>query len=139
MPLSGQPFFIPTATIVPVWACFSGAAPVVGNGTLTGKAGLINGFIQASFTLTGGTTTTFGGGVWFFTLPAPFNAVATAKGLGRVSVIDSGGTELFGDVLINPASGVIIPSYAGAAVTATAPFTWGSTDVMSLVIGFPVT
>lgn len=52
----------------PVWTA-TGTAPVIGNGTITGKSFKIGKYCTFSMRMTAGTTTTFGTGAWIFSLP----------------------------------------------------------------------
>lgn len=64
----------------PAWSC-SITAPSLGNGTLTGRYKAIGKTVWFSLRFLAGSTTTFGDGLWAFTLPIPPTAVQSAPGV----------------------------------------------------------
>ena len=126
-----------------VWTCDVGDAPVIGNGTLTGVYIRIGKYIFFRFTLTAGTTTTFGsgGGVWHLSLPV----AAKAGYIASRSLIGSGLAHDTDTPMDVPCSFyyftgdkmVIAPMKADglnvyhAGCTSAVPFTWATTDTLN--------
>lgn len=124
-------------TYTPAWTA-SGTPPALLNGTLTGRWLRMNQLIIAELSLTMGSTTTFGTGVYFFSLPSTasassivFNAAGQAwaldagvKETGGICKIEAGGTTF-------RISGAPIAAGTGDNWGQTVPFTWGSTDVLT--------
>ncbi len=57
-------------TYTPSWHATTGAAPVLGNGSLTGRYKLVGKTLDLYFSLIFGSTTNGGTGIWFFGPPA---------------------------------------------------------------------
>lgn len=123
------------------WTSSSGAAPSLGNGTLDAEYALVGGMCHVRVSLKGGSTTTWGGGQFAFSLP--FNAASlgidTAAHVGSAMGLDTGAAYYPGIARIWQAGTVIMPisptSSTGATVgewNATRPFTWGSGDSLSV-------
>jgi hypothetical protein len=128
-------------TFTPTWGVDSGGAPVLGNGTLAGELTHNGRTIRATISWAAGSTTTFGGGVWTFTLPAGF----TAKRLthGSAQALDSGTALLTLIPVMTAGSNVVrlIATSGGATGTAnnvgpTIPITWANGDTISFTIEF---
>jgi hypothetical protein len=128
----------------PEWTS-SGTQPALVNGTLTGRYLVVHHqLVKAQIRLVMGGSTTFGTGVYFFSLPFPastdsaasFNAAGTAWALdtgtkesGGVCKLESGGTTF----RISAA-----PAASGASDNwgQTGPFTWATTDVLTAWVDF---
>lgn len=76
------------------WTTESGAAPALGNGTLSGRYIKIGRFVSCIINLIGGSTTTFGGGVWRFDFPftAETGVTGAACQFTGVAYIDDTGS-----------------------------------------------
>jgi hypothetical protein len=124
-----------TGSHTPTWTATS-VNPVLGNGTLIGSYVQIGSNCMFQFSLTMGSTTTFGTGEWEFT--APFTASKT--GVGSVWALDSGTAYYIGAAKIEATSNKIY-IWTNAGVTgwsATAPFTWAADDRIEVGISFTV-
>lgn len=108
----------------------SGANPSIGNGAISGRYCRIGNTVSFAMSLEMGTTTTYGAGVWYFSLPIPANtiwgavfaahlfryhvahyvAVTGVQSAARFVVFDEGNT--------------------GAGIGPTVPFTWSSGDAL---------
>jgi hypothetical protein len=124
-----------TASHTPTWTATS-VNPALGNGTLIGSYVQIGSNCMFQFSLTMGSTTTFGTGEWEFT--APFTASKT--GVGSVWALDSGTAYYIGAAKIEATSNKIY-IWTNAGVTgwsATAPFTWAADDRIEVGISFTV-
>lgn len=120
----------------PTWTS-TGTLPVLGNGILAGRYTRIGRTIHGTIYTAMGSTTTFGTGNYFWTLPVPaqnalfdWQAMGTAKGYHA-------GSNLFGQItLMAGTSGAKIrvmysataPAGAESYVAQTAPWTWASGD-----------
>lgn len=114
----------------PTWGCKTGAAPALGNGTMNARYVRNGNTIQLNITIAFGTTTTYGGGPWTFTLPVPVKSGNV--GVGTVLARDTG-VAYRGGVAYLTASVTERMWIDGAAEwSATVPFTWGSGDVFVL-------
>lgn len=114
----------------PVWTSAGGAAPVVGNGSLTGQWARMGGLVWANITLVIGSTTTLGGGGWVFSLPVGI-AVSTGtavqcigntiNGFGGAAV-STVGCFVVTSTSINPFAGAVgVPA---VGMDATHPAGW---------------
>jgi hypothetical protein len=125
-------------TYVPTWAAIT-TNPAIGNGTLQGFYMRIGKTIHFRVVITMGSTTTYGTGQWYATLP-----VAPVSTLGRLqfnsSYYDSAIADRSGVATWDSANSRVLlhswPTTAGAAlaqVSATVPHTWGTSD--QVVVG----
>jgi hypothetical protein len=118
-----------TDTYTPVWTC-SGTAPVLGNGSLTGRFYRYDKFVFFSVDFTAGSTTTFGTGNFQFSTPT---AVTASNNYGYPSLVLDTGTAWFTRLQgVGPPAGLsdqfLVIDSAGAAVTSTNPMTWTTGD-----------
>lgn len=129
----------------PVWTSSSGAAPSLGNGTLTGTYKRNGGSITARWTLIGGSSTTWGGGQHQISMP--FTAATLANSddhwTGGALATDTGAAYYAGVSRLYSGSNLaymLSPTTAtGSTPTewhATRPFTFGNGDRMSGQIEF---
>lgn len=118
----------------PSWTS-SGTAPALGNGTLTGAYTQIGKMVWWQAALTAGSTTTFGTGTYFLSLPVACSFAGNTP-IGHVDLIHAG-SQYLGIATLQGSSttaGFLTQAAAGASalVTATSPFTWASGDVLNL-------
>ena len=121
----------------PTWAA-TGTAVSLGNGTVTGKYMKVGRRVDVSVTLTAGSTTTFGTGVWTFTLP--FTAVGVSFfGVGRA--FDTGVNTYNVTCGIETSTTMALATTASpiAYVGPTNPFTWASTDILHANLSYEST
>jgi len=109
----------------PNWAT-SGTPPVLGNGVLTGKFNLQGKFALIIINWSAGSATTFGTGIWSFTLPFTGAAVSSMSARG-----DDSGTAPYGFGAFTSAA-FVYPTYANAYIQNTSPFTWAMNDNMAI-------
>lgn len=118
----------------PTWTT-SGSAPSLGNGVVTGRYHRMFGrtyFVEISFVA--GSTTTFGSGSFQFTLPSSITAASNIP--GSLYVADVSGTPWIGTSLA--AASTVVTCFTNiatgdaraAAVSATSPFTWTTSDYL---------
>jgi hypothetical protein len=127
--------FTTVRTYVPTWTG-SISNPVLGNGTLTGEYFIANGMCQVTVTMTAGSTTTFGSGFWFFTLPITCRSIATQYGSARA--LDAGTLYYVG---ATDAAGTVLSAtfdQTNTQVQSNVPFTWASGDSLSMTVSYPI-
>lgn len=108
--------------------------PVIGDGSITatysvnGRMARVNIFVQM------GSTTTFGSGSWYFTLPNNLLLEAGARGTGTCRMFNAGVKNEFGTVITrstgNPSTVEILDNVSGNTVSPTVPHTWKSGDFL---------
>jgi hypothetical protein len=118
----------------PTWAG-STTNPVLGNGTIAGRYMRVGKTFDVNIQLTMGSTTTFGTGVWSFSLP--FTLLSGRAMYGNCDMVDtSASSGFFGNVVPFSTSSLSIRAVgAGAAanVTNLVPFTWATTDTLTIL------
>lgn len=119
----------------PVWTA-STTNPALGNGTLTGAYVQIGKTVHYRIRLRAGTTTTYGTGVYRFSLPV--TAVATFAGageiIGQASLLDNSASSRYArNAYTYDDTKVSLVDEAGNGVSNTVPFTWASLDNVSIV------
>ena len=126
----------------PTWTG-SGTNPVIGNGSITGRYSLVNKTVTAQILVTMGSTTTFGSGAYFFSLPVTAAATLVgypALGAGWGNDVSSGGATTFVAQVHNSGTTTFALRYTVASgngsVTATAPYTWASGDFITATIQY---
>jgi hypothetical protein len=125
----------------PTWTS-SGTNPVIGNGTITGRYALINKTVIAQIYIVTGSTTTYGSGGYFFSLPV--TAAATISGypaIGAGWVLDSSAANAVTVIanVHNSGTTTFGMRYTGGgngSVTNTAPFTFATGDFISATIEY---
>jgi hypothetical protein len=130
--LSGSQIDTSWTSYVPVWTA-SSSNPVINNGTIEGYYKLIGKtcFVRGNIVM--GTTTTFGSGEWYVSMP--FTAVNADAILMTSNLLDNG-TAWYNATLngaragFNTKAPIQYQTTGGTAndVNATQPFTWVSTD-----------
>lgn len=129
-----------TTSITPVWSAAS-VNPTIGNGSLTGSAIRIGAMIYAAIDLDFGTTTTFGTGVYTFSLPSPFNGTAVRAGIGSAIGYKDGVAFYTGIAIMYAGFNTlqIISHNTGNYWSATVPATWaGPSDFFRIGIWIPI-
>ena len=119
----------------PVWSG-AGSNPTIGNGTMAGRYTRIGGLVIAQMQLLMGSTTTYGSGAWYWSLPvqaSPSQPVSRAIGVGWT--YDAGVLTSMCEAWLAPAgstSKVAMYAAAGASLMrSTVPFTWVTGDFLS--------
>lgn len=105
--------------------------PVIGNGTLLGFWGEAFGMVAVSISMVPGSTTTFGSGIWAFSLPRParrgFRQALRASALDVGTQHYDGSASLLGGWTTDE---IVIGSNAAGPTNphATNPFTWSAAN-----------
>lgn len=124
------------ATYTPVWTG-SVTNPLLGNGTLEGHYTREGRTVHVSVTLTIGSTTTMGSGLWRFSVPFTKLAINPIS-VGAVYMVDTGTIYRVGTCMLDGGSDSVymIADSASGLVGPTSPFTWASTDALSFSISY---
>lgn len=124
---------IPLTSYTPAWTAAS-VNPVIGNGTLTGKYTKRGRNVTVFLTLTTGGTTTYGTGVYRFSLP--FVPATTTRGWGSGLIVDSG-TANFLCVIRTAVDGTAnCEIFAPNQASPTVPMTWASGDSLDFELTY---
>lgn len=121
-------------------------APAIGNGALSARWIREGAFIRINISLLAGTTTTFGSGDWFFSLPTDLavdNLTTQDPHMAAVRCKDtSTGTMYFGALHSELADGLtkfkVETHGATGPLSSSVPFTWASTDRLSIDALIPI-
>ncbi len=118
----------------PTWTG-SGSNPALGNGTLQGRYIAEGKATHFQIYLSIGSTTTFGSGIWYFSLPTTATGLSIFYPVGNAVAVDSG-VRIYGGQAIY-AGGDKVNGWrdAGASessFTPTSPHTWASADTLAL-------
>jgi hypothetical protein len=124
---------IAATTYSPTWVA-TGTQPAIGNGTLTGQYAKAGRQCSVRITLTPGSTTTFGTGVWSFTVP--FSAASTDALYGFMTFSEDVGTAYFNGYTASGAVTTFVIRSLNSAngYGPTIPFTWVDGD--RLIVNF---
>jgi hypothetical protein len=119
-------------TYTPTWTS-SGTAPALGNGTLTGRYCRINKTIVVQIALTTGSTSTYGTGSYYLSLPftnTTNTSIFFPLGFGYIQDTSTGTVYTCIGHRANTADKIGFKYSAGGFgdIGATAPFTFASTD-----------
>jgi hypothetical protein len=119
---------------VPVWTT-SGTGPALNNGTLTGFYLVQGHTIEVRIKFTAGSTTSFGTGAWFFTLP-PFARSTNDFLDGAITGLTNGGSSnrylVTSQDSGTAAFSLMAAGFPSSGVSGTVPFTWASGHYLTL-------
>jgi len=138
-----QQFVLPYQAVAytPAWTA-SVSNPVLGNGTISGYYFLIGNLCTAFVTLTTGTTTTYGSGTYYFSLPFTINntyfAGMTAYGTGDWANVGVADYPVTPEGAANSPKVLLFNDANGAIVSPTVPYTLVSGKTVGFQITFPV-
>ena len=111
--------------------------PSIGNGTLTGRYVQIGKTVICSISLTMGSTTTYGSGIWRFSLPKSV-ASSSVRYIGQWRAYDTSTDASYSGVtsLSSGDSDIIIFSrdHGSSTLSDVIPFTWASGDELFMTI-----
>lgn len=126
-----------TETYTPTWAS-SGTQPALGNGTLTGRRTRSGNLMTVEVKLTAGSTTTFGTGYYTFSTGV---TPVTGEHQGSASAVDASVSTFYDGACQMPSGLSTIQALSNGGVNnwgQTVPFTWATSDTLTLSISFPV-
>ena len=119
-------------TYTPTWTG-STTNPSLGNGTLTGRYKTIGKTVFLQIHFGAGSSTTFGSGHWKFSLPVAAHSGAAV--VMSATYLDNG-TQWYAGVVTTEydsnTSYVVPITVSSGAVNSTVPFTWASTDSITI-------
>jgi len=125
----------------PSWTA-SGTAPVLGNGSLTGRYLLVGKICYVQMFFAAGSTTTFGSGEWRFSLPFASNALdASASGFPLSGYLEDAGVAGYQGLAARKSGGAqsFAIFYNSANFTGpTTPFTWANGDFFNLQLVYGI-
>lgn len=111
--------------------------PAIGDGTLDGRYAVIGNHVDVWIRLNCGGTTTYGSGVWYFSLP--FIPATFGSQIGSCLIADASTNYRIG-VALTVADGTnriqVIVDSATAAVSSSVPMTWVSTDALYISMSY---
>ncbi|MEU8379785.1 hypothetical protein [Streptosporangium sp. NPDC048865] len=112
----------------PVWSC-SVTPPSIGNGTLTGAYKALGKTVEFRLRFVAGSTTTYGEGLWGFTLPSGYGPAVSQAAYGMAASAASARYVL--GVYLTAANGIFRMVYGGTSGVRTnagagndVPFEW---------------
>jgi hypothetical protein len=123
----------------PTWTA-DGGSPAIGNGQLAGYWQRYGNFCHVKFFFQAGSTTNFGTGGWYFSLPFNSQAGNTTGCAGSHYTEDfatAGYRGLVGLLSDNSRFG-FLNGTANASIGATTPFTFGTNDYISAMFSYEV-
>lgn len=116
---------------VPVWTC-QNANPVLGDVSLAGRYLQVGKMVTAQFKMVGGSTTNFGLGQFFFSLPVVASALALSYCIGSGWVQDTSAGSLTTaavNLLDQTHMNLFITGVgSGNLISSANPFTWATGD-----------
>jgi len=110
----------------------------VGNGTVLARYGEIGKWVQASITLTLGSTSSVGSGGVYLSLPVTLatGATVTNSVLGSCGFQDSSAGAWRAGAAFRNGSNARLIMADGTNLSATAPWTWATGDLISVLLAF---
>lgn len=112
------------------------SAPAVGNGTLVAYYQVEGPMCRVSIKLTCGSSTTFGTGAWYFSMPK--TCVAGVSVAGTVVILDSGTQYYSGACMVEASTNVVFPvTYEGAVTSGSPQAAWATGDTLTMTIEYP--
>lgn len=124
-------------TVTPVWKGDS-SDPVIGNGTLTSRVYRSGRKLKIEISLTCGSTTTYGTGAWYFTLPDPLeNWTAKFNATGALRILDNGTQYYIGTANVSAGANRIY-MFVTNGVSSTVPMTWAQNDTLVFDIEYEI-
>lgn len=114
----------------------SGTQPALGNGTLVGRYRRTtdSDLVIYEFRLVMGSTTTFGTGTYFISVPVTPSATATTNCVGVCYLLDSGTLDKAAVLKFEDNTKVTPVTATAGVVTPTVPHTWAVNDQIRGVI-----
>lgn len=125
----------------PIWTCATGSNPVLGDGVMTGKYCVQGRTVHVSITLTMGSTTTYGSGIWQFSLPFTSANSTNMRWFFPVYGKDTGTAFHTGVGFIVANSAVttwIQTENSSGNWSAANPHTWASTDELGFTAAYEI-
>lgn len=119
-------------TYAPQWTA-AGVAPVLNNGTLTGKYQIKNMYVRFRVYQAMGNTTTFGTNQYYWSVPFTFANTGTYQEIGVAAILDSGTTNYYGFWYVATATTIsVLRDNTANPASNTVPMTWATNDLLSI-------
>jgi len=117
--------------------------PVIGNGSIAGRYSLVNKTVTAQILITMGSTTTYGNGAYFFSLPVTAAATLSgypALGAGWANDVSAGGATTFTAQVHNSGTTDFSLRYTVASgngsISHNGPYVWATSDFITATIQY---
>lgn len=119
-------------SFTPTWTG-SGGNPAIGNGTLSGAYLQVGKTLHVRYWMKAGSTTTFGTGTWYFTVPNSLTVSTSYTQILTAYLLDAATLHYTATARIGSTTGFnskfdIVISGTANAVAPTQPFTWTTSD-----------
>ena len=128
-------------TYTPTWQAAT-TNPAIGNGFIAGRYVQVQKLVHAQISITMGSTTTYGSGVYYFGLPITSKTSYynfAALGVGTIFDLSAANAYVVSANYQTGATGYVSLRFTGATngdVTNTAPFTFANTDIITLNVTY---
>ena len=127
--------WVRATTYTPTWSG-TGSNPSLGNGTLQARYARLGDLVLVWLLVTMGSTTTYGTGVWEFTLPVSMGGAGRFV-VGVAQALDAGVADYVGVCRGDDTTDKLRVIFSsGASAGPTAPHTWGSGDSLALTFAY---
>lgn len=115
--------------------------PAIGNGSIAASVVRNGRAFQVNISVGMGSTTTFGSGDWYFTLPSPYDFKARDNSVGSAYILDNGTAFFIGVARMSSGSNQIrvYVNNAATGIRSTVPMTWATNDNLNISIEFEAT
>lgn len=128
----------PWTAYTPVWSS-SGTQPALGNGTIVGAYRQVGKTVDVVARLLMGSTSTFGTGSYFISLPTSLPAKsASPRAVGGAYLLDSGTAAKSGIAAVDGTLTVVFFASSTSQVTSTSPHTWAVSDEIAFFFTYEV-
>jgi hypothetical protein len=128
-------------TYTPTWTAAI-TNPAIGNGFIAGRYVQIQKLVHAQISITMGSTTTYGSGVYYFGLPITSKTAYynfAALGVGTIFDVSTANAYVVSANYQTGATGYVSLRFTGAGngdVTNTAPYTFATNDIITLNVTY---
>lgn len=113
----------------------TGVAPAFGNAVRSSIYRETTGNVDFDFSVIHGTTSSYGTGIWIYSLPITAHSGEVDRAVGSAWVLDAGTIRRCATVQLASTTTVRLVSDAGD-VGASVPFAWGNTDALAAGIRY---
>ncbi len=127
-------------SVTPNWKGDS-SDPAIGNGSISASVVRNGRALQVNISVGMGSTTTFGSGDWYFTLPSPYDFKARDNSVGSAYILDNGTAFFVGIARMASGSNQIrvFTNNVATGVRSSVPMTWANGDNLNISIEFEAT
>ncbi len=124
----------------PTWTAVT-TNPTIGNGSLTGRYLLIGRRVEFRISVTWGSTTSNGSGVYRWAPPvtAANNATPVGEPIGRATLYDDSAGDRYTRTAYMTTAGISLTSEAASLVSGINPWTWANGDMLVITGSYETT